>query len=250
MQRPQQLFASRSTQHHLPHAGSCEGHEPGQRPPQSTATLSFTLDVVHDAADLLDACAVRADAYGHHLPELQQAFALPDALDSLPGTCVLLCRDKASGAALGTARIQSSADGPLLIEQSVALPAQLAAHSRAEITRLSVTAGSDPLVKLALMKASYLHCLAHGVRHMVIGARKPALIRTYQRLGFGDVLGPDDMVPLAHAGGLPHRVLAFDVAAARATWQAQRHPLWMFMIETRHPDIALDGPPRALRLAA
>ena len=216
----------------------------------STSTLSFTLQAVRHAGDLLDACAVRAGAYGHHLPELQQAFALPDALDHRPGTCVLLCRDKASGAAIGTARIQASDHGPLLIEQSLRLPPLLAQHRRAEITRLSVSAGADPLAKLALMKASYLHCLARGVRHMVIGARKPALIRTYQRLGFSDVLGPDEMVSLAHAGNLPHRVLAFDVSAARATWQAQQHPLWMFMIDTHHPDIVPDVEPAEQLLAA
>jgi len=206
----------------------------------STSTLSFTLHPVRDARDLQDACAVRAASYGHHLPELRQAFSQPEPLDHQPGTRVLLCRDKASGNAIGTARIQSSRLGPLLLEQSLRLPRSLASSPRAEITRLSVTAGSDPLAKLALMKASYLHCLAHGIHHLVIGARKPALIRNYQRLGFADVQGPDDWVPLAHAGGLPHRVLAFDVRAALATWQAERHPLLMFMVQTRHPDIVLD----------
>lgn len=215
----------------------------------STATLGFTLNVARNERDLRDACAVRAAAYGHHLPELRQAFAQPDALDRHPDTVVLLCRDKATGAATGTARIQSSRAGALLIEQSLPLPAALQAGPRAEITRLSVTAGADPLTKLALMKASYLHCLSQGIAHLVIGARKPALIRTYQRLGFADVQGPDDWVPLAHANNLPHRVLAFDVAGAEAAWRAVQHPLLAFMVHTHHPDLEFEQPGRALLAA-
>jgi hypothetical protein len=209
--------------------------------PQSTATLSFTLQVARNARDLHDACAVRAAAYGHHLPELRQAFAEPDTLDRHPATVVLLCRDKATGAATGTARIQSSRAGRLLIENSLQLPERLQSGPRAEITRLSVSAGADPLTKLALMKASYLHCMAEGIHHLVIGARKPALIRTYQRLGFADVQGPDDWVPLAHANGLPHRVLAFDVAGAEDAWRVEQHPLLAFMVQTLHPDIQLEN---------
>lgn len=221
--------------------------------PLSTATLNFTLQVARNERDLQDACAVRAAAYGHHLPELRQAFAQPDALDRHPATVVLLCRDKATGQATGTARIQSSHAGRLLIEHSLPLPPALATRPRAEITRLSVTAGADPLTKIALMKASYLFCRAEGIDHLVIGARKPALIRTYQRLGFADVQGPDDWVPLAHANGLPHRVLAFDVAGAEAAWRAVQHPLLAFMVNTHHPDILIeDGRHAAMevRLAA
>jgi hypothetical protein len=82
---------------------------------------------------------------------------------------------------------------------------------------------------------------------MVIGARNEALIRNYRRLGFRDVLGPDDRVPLAHAGGLPHRILAFDVTAAERTWAEARHPLYAFMVETFHEDIQLFQTRRATR---
>ena len=199
--------------------------------------LPFTLRPCLSQIDLLDACRVRAEAYGHHLPELKERFAQPDALDHKPGTSVLLCRDKADHAPMATARIQFSEDGPLQLEASLLLPRWLAGQSRAEITRLSVVAGGDGLARLALFKASYQLCMARGVDWLVIGARKPALIRTYQRLGFVDVLGPDDLVPLAHAGGLPHRILAFNVAQAHASWQASQHPLLSFMVGTAHPDI-------------
>ena len=208
----------------------------------SSCTLGFMLRPVASHEDLLDACQVRAQAYGHHMPELRQRLSEPDALDYVGGTTVFLCRDKASGRATGTMRIQTSAQGPLRMEDSVALPEPLSSAPRAEVTRLAVSIGVDPLTKLCLMKASYLFCMAQKVHWMVIGARNEALIRNYRRLGFKDALGRDELVPLAHTGGLLHRILAFDVLAAEATWAAIRHPLYAFMVQTQHDDISIDLP--------
>ncbi len=205
----------------------------------ATSSLSFTVRLARTDDDVYDACLVRSQAYGHHVPEMGQRFVEPDPLDQAEGTAILLCRDKASGEPIGTARIQRSAFGTLLLESSLILPAWLSEKPRAEITRLAVTAGADPLVKLCLMKASYLYCLANQQRFMVIGARNEALIRNYRRLGFNDVLAPEVMVPLAHAGNLPHRILAFDVVAAERRWEQKGHPLYAFMVDTFHPDLQL-----------
>lgn len=186
----------------------------------STSTVSFTLGLATSRQDLDDACTVRAQAYGHHVPELGSTLGDPDRLDHMRGTAVLLCRDKASGAPIATARIQRSSCGPLMIERSLILPRHLQQQPRAEITRLAVLAGADPQARLLLMKASYLYCLATQIRWLVIGARSDALIRNYRRLGFTDVLAPGDTVPLAHAGNLAHRILSFDVVGAERTWQA------------------------------
>lgn len=204
-----------------------------------TADLSFTVRLARSRADLADACRIRAEAYGHHLPQMALPLAAPDALDGQPGTAVVLCRDKRSGAAIGTLRVQRNLHAPLALEGSVILPARFADAARAEITRLAVAPGADPATRLALMKASYLYAIANQVRWLVIGARSDALIRIYRRLGFGDVFAPDDRVPLAHAGGLPHRILAFDVVAAERTWLAAGHGLYPFMIETFHRDLQL-----------
>ena len=216
----------------------------------SSCTLGFALQPAASHDDLLDACAVRAQAYGHHLPEMGVRLTELDPLDQAPGTTVFLCRDKASGRATGTMRIQTSQAGALMMEQSVTLPDWLAAAPRAEITRLAVSVGADPLTKLCLMKASYLFCMAQHVRWMVIGARNEALIRNYRRLGFTDALGHDELVPLAHTGGLLHRILAFDVLAAEATWAAIRHPLYAFMVRTQHDDISIDLPLSVVRRPA
>ena len=218
----------------------------------STADLSFTVTIAHDARTLREACAVRALAYGHHVPAMAQALAEPDAIDLAPGAAVLVCRDKASGSVIGTARIQRNHPQPLPIEASVVLPQPLAAHARAEITRLAIRPGADALVRPMLIKACWLYAVAAQIRTLVIGARSAALIRIYRGLGFTDLLGDGRQVPLAHAGNLPHSVLCFDVVGAERQWHAAQHGLYGFMVETWHPDLQLvaDPVPAQLRRAA
>lgn len=211
----------------------------------SMSELGFSVRIARHAAELREVCALRAAAYGHHLPALAQALAEPDAVDHARGTVVLLCRDKASGAVIGTARLQRSGGRPLPIEASVALPPALAALPRAEITRLAIRAGADTLVRTMLVKACYLASVASQTRQLVIGARSASLVRIYRGLGFDDLLGEGRQVPLAHAGGLPHSVLGFDVVGAERRWREQRHPLYAFMVETWHPDLQLLAEPEA-----
>lgn len=203
------------------------------------ARLGFDLRVVNAEADLADAAALRADAYGRHLPGLGAALAQPDAADRVPGTRVLLCRDKASGRAIGTARIQRNHPHPLPIEGSVALPPAMAALPRAEITRLAIAPGADPQVRPLIVKACYLAAVASQIRLLVIGARSAALVRMYRHLGFADLEPGAAPVPLTHAGGLPHHVLVFDVVGAERRWHGSRHALYGFMVETWHPDLHL-----------
>ena len=211
----------------------------------SMAMLGFTVRLVANDEDLADVAALRALAYGHHVPALRSAMDQPEPLDRQAGTVVLLCRDKASGLAVGTARIQRNHPLPLQMEASVTLPAAIAERPRAEITRLAIRPGADPLVRPMLVKACYLYAVASQVRTLVIGARSPALMRLYRGLGFANVFGGDTQVPLAHGGGLPHQVLAFDVVSAERRWNAAGHGLYGFMVETWHPDLQLLTAPAA-----
>lgn len=216
----------------------------------SFQTLNFTVGLASSEQDLLDVCELRSDAYGHHLPHLQDALKQPDAVDLEPGTAIFLCRDKQTGAPVGTARVQTSRRSELSIERCADTPEDLRTQDRAEIARFSARRGSDPLVKLALWKASYLFCHASQSRWLVIGARSEALVRQYQRLGFRDVHGDSRMVPLDYAGSVPHRILVLDVATAERTWHDSNNPLYTFMIQTTHPDIRLFGAPAYMRTPA
>ena len=46
--------------------------------------LGFVLELVHSTSDLLEACTVRAQAYGHHLPDMGRSLTEPDELDFAP----------------------------------------------------------------------------------------------------------------------------------------------------------------------
>ena len=219
-----------------------------------TGSFGFAVRVATSDRDFRDACVVRATAYGHHDPELGPKFGDIEQLDRTDGTAVLLCRDQQTGQGIGTARIQVSGFGPLALEHSICLPDWLGKQPRAQISRLAVLTGADPLVKLSLMKASYQYCLATQVRWMVIGARNAALIRNYRSLGFKDVFEPGAWVPLASGGGLPHQILAFDVVDAAAAWQATKNRLYGFMTDTLHSDLqvvaANDSAMQPLEIAA
>jgi hypothetical protein len=206
----------------------------------SIQRLRFSLGVARSEADLRAACRVRSASYGHHLPNLRTPFGEPDELDWSPDTAVFVARDRDSGEAVGTVRLATNGRQPLQIEHSAVLPEPLTDHVLAEVTRLAVLPGhDDPRVKLGLMKATYLYCMARQVQWMVIGARSEGLIRQYRRLGFTDLLAEGQMVPLAHAGNLPHRILGFDVRSAERNWHAAQHPFYDFMVGTYHPDIEL-----------
>jgi hypothetical protein len=211
----------------------------------TTALLPFSVSIARDLRTLREACAVRALAYGHHLqdrPAMAAALAEPDATDLAPGCVVLVCRDKDSGAVIGTARIQRNHPKPLPIEACVALPDGPAATARAEITRLAIRPGAHALVRPMLVKACWMYAMAAQIRTLVIGARSAALVRIYKGLGFVDVLDGRS-VPLAHAGGLEHQVLSFDTVSAERHWHAAQHALYDFMVRTWHPDLQLIADP-------
>ena len=216
----------------------------------ATSWMGFTTGLARSHQALCEASEVRAAAYGHHVPAMGAGLAQPDAIDLQPGTSVLVCRDKASGQVVGTARIQRNHPAPLQIERSTAMPEALVDQALAEITRLAIRPGADVRMRPMLVKACYLFAVASQIRWLVIGARSPALIRIYRGLGFADLLGEGRQVPLAHAGGLPHSVLAFNVVTAERTWHAAQHGLYAFMVETWHPDLQLMAEPERAEAAA
>lgn len=191
----------------------------------------YAIELAAAEQDFRDACLVRAAAYGHHDPDMGTSLGQVEKLDTAAGTAVFLCRDRASGACLGTTRIQTSSFCPLTLEAGLPLPGWLRARPRAQISRLAVVPGAGAVVKLLLMRACYQYCLATQVRQMVIGARSAALIRNYRSLGFTDVFEPGCWVPLASGGGLPHQILTLDVAGARDIWLATRNRLLGFMTD-------------------
>jgi hypothetical protein len=223
------------TQAHSPHRG-----EPGfgelladspRASPVIEHHLPFRVRVVCDEAQLLRVQALRQAAYGRHLPEQAAAFGNADPLDRLSDTTIFFAEDKHTGAMVGSARVQSNRNAPLQIERSIELPPERRGQLLAEITRLCVQPGYDQPVRLALVKASHLFCIAMQIGGVLAGSRR-SLLRTYENLGFTDLFGDERMCPLLHAGGLPHRVLFRDTVTSEAMARQRRHADY-------HPDIAI-----------
>ncbi len=208
---------------------------------QTTEVLPFTVRIARDEGALEKAIALRQSAYARHVPEIARHLGAAEAYDHDPGSVVLLAESKLDGAPLGTMRIQTNMCGPLWLEQSVILPDWLAGHALAEATRLGVASErTGRVAKTALFKAYFLFCVYAGIDWMVIAGRSP-LDRQYEALMFREVFPGQGFIPMRHAGNIPHRVLAFEVATAEKRWREGRHPLYQFVFKTHHPDIRIDG---------
>jgi hypothetical protein len=202
--------------------------------------LPFTVRVVRTEEEREQVARLRHEAYGRHLPPgLVEGLRRPDPLYAEPGVAVLLAQSKVDGAPLGTLRIQTNAERPLLLEQSFDLPDWMRGSRCAEITRLAVTNESTSrVVKTVMLKAAYFWCERAQVDYVLVTARAP-LDRQYARLMFRDVQPELGFVPLPHVFNLPHRIMFTSIQAARR--DGVGHPLYEFWFEPDHPDILLDG---------
>ena len=209
---------------------------------QVSESLPFTVRVVKDDDALRKAVDIRQAAYGRHVPQVARSLGDPELHDRDPGAVVLLAETKLDGLALATMRVQTNMYGPLWLEQSVELPDWLHGHALAEATRLGTASGKAVarVAKTALFKAYFLFCVAAGIDWMVIAGRSP-LDRQYESLLFREVFPGAGFIPMQHAGNIPHRVLAFEVATAEQRWRENNHPLYNFVFRTHHPDIQIDG---------
>jgi hypothetical protein len=213
--------------------------------------LAFRIAIVESEADLQRVQGLRQAAYGHHLPGLAATFGQPDPVDRWPDVTIFFAEDKATRRMVGSARLQCNRCQPLQIERSITLPAHLRDKVLAEVTRMAVISGYQHPVKLALVKAIHLYCIAMQIGGIVCASR-PSLMRQYLDLGFGDLYGDDRLAPMAHGGGLEHRILFRDTVTSEAHNRGRNHRNYDFVFRTYHPDIEVFGPvarvPEPLRL--
>lgn len=201
--------------------------------------LPFVITVVRDVQALRDAVGVRHAAYVRHVPDVARTMVAGEQLDFDRGTVVLVAHSKLDGTPLGTVRLHSNEFAALPVEQSVELPPDFVGLRLVELTRFAIPpTGNSAVLKLALLKAGLLCSKALGGERMVITARNP-LDRMYERLLFEDVDKEAGFVPMAHVGGLPHRVLWQGVSETQSRLKAANHPLYQFLFETIHPDIEI-----------
>lgn len=208
-----------------------------------TELLPFTVRRVDDSEALRKAVQVRHAAYARHLPEFASTLVVPEASDYDGESVVLLAESRLDGEALGSVRIQTNFYQPLHLEESIQLPPWLQGKRLAEVTRLGVTEGrTGRMAKVALMKAMFLYWVQNDI-DFAIATGRPPIDRQYEQLMFHDIFEEGTLVPLRHVGGIPHRVMAFEVETAEERWVAAKHPLTNFVFRTYHPDIDIGQPP-------
>ena len=202
--------------------------------------LPFRVKIA-TADELMAVARLRAKAYGKHLPALATHLLQPEAADFELGNEVFVAVSKLDGSMLGTIRTHSNLFKPLPLEASMDLPAGFHGRRLIEATRLSVLGNLQAsLVRNALFKTFFQYCLAQKADWMLAAGRRP-VDRLYDTMLWRDVDGVGNLYPMAHATGVPHRVMCMAPADAEPIWRAADHPLFRFAFQTVHPDLDFTG---------
>jgi len=202
--------------------------------------LPFLVKIA--TTDELKAVAqLRYAAYGKHLPALATHLLQPEAADFELGNEVFVAVSKLDGSMLGSFRTHSNLLKPLPLEASIDLPSRFRGLRLIEATRLSVLGSLQAsLVRNALFKTFFQYCLSQKAAWMLAAGRRP-VDRLYESMLWRDVDGVGKLYPMAHAAGVPHRVMCMAPVEAEPTWRAADHPLFRFAFRTEHPDLDLSG---------
>ena len=203
-------------------------------------SLPFRVEIASDA-HMDGVLQLRAASYGKHLPELGAKLRESEAADFDTGSEVFVATSKFDGSVLGTLRTHANILKPLPLQQSLQLPNRFHGSRMVETTRLCVKGSShSSVVRSALFKALHRYCLDQNVDWMMAAGRRP-VDRIYDSLHFQDVGEARGFYPMAHASGVPHRVMCLDPQAAQSIWLHSQHNLYRFVFEVQHPDIDLSG---------
>ena len=208
--------------------------------PQKNLTPEILPFIVRIASeqDMEKIADLRKATYGKHLPELAEKLRQPEACDYEIGCEVIVAASKLDGSLLGTLRTHANVSKPLPLQASITLPEKFQDMRMVETTRLCVVGHSHSnMVRNALFKALFQYCHAQKADWMMAAGRRP-IDRIYDALLFTDVAEAGKFYPMAHANGMPHRVMGLRTAS-RSSWAATQHPLFRFIFETRHADIDL-----------
>ncbi len=199
--------------------------------------LPFTVRLVRNEEDLKKAVQIRQEAYARHMPDVAKGLGQPEKMDTDDGVAVLLAESKIDGSALGSVRIQTNQFQPLALEKSVQLPDWMRSMSLAQVSRFGVVHGTvGRLVKMVLVKGCLQYSQENDIDWDVIAARPP-LHKMYRQLTYQDLFPEAGLIPLAHMGNVPHRIMGFEVATCSARLTETHHPLLDFFCHTRHPDL-------------
>jgi hypothetical protein len=207
--------------------------------PQQIQDLPFRVRLAQSEADLQRAVQIRRQAYGRHVPGMEEVLREAEPDDHRADAVLILAEAKDSGDVLGSLRLLTNLSHPLHLEEEVALPARFQGQRLLEAWRLTVRNSQQArMVSAALYKTLYevsYHC---EIDHVFVVARHP-VDRLYKAMQFRDALD-GHKIALSNTLGIPHGLYYLPVKEADSLWRQARCPLYPFMALTHHPDIDID----------
>jgi len=193
----------------------------------------YRFSICTSAADAEAALEVRRRVYvessGYGVP-------VPDEYD--PRSWLLLARETATGAAVGSMRI-TPREGPLEAEEYFTLPLRLQTPHAAEISRLAILPAHRksrtflPIVSLGLFKLTMRFLERIDAEYMVICAR-PERIWTFEWMRFGRTGLTASYTKLA---GAPHELLWYDFKRKERILEG--HPFRGFFLDIEYDEVML-----------
>ncbi len=203
--------------------------------PPTVVRLGYRVQLARTVAQLREACAIRAAAFGKRQPELARMLLEPEQADLLEGTMVVIAYRESDGVPVGTMRLQTNLYQPLEFETHIELPPEYDGRLLAVAARLAVVADVDtPQVSRLLMKALHAVCTAQQVARVLITAQAPR-DRLYRAFGFREVWDGR----LFRTASTPHygcKLMAFDMFAPPQDLMDRRN---LEFLRTPSPDIGL-----------
>lgn len=206
-------------------------------------SLPFTVRPARTEEDFAALCSMRSEAYARHdyTASLAGRLAYMDAHDRK--STLLIALDKVTGDCLGTQRINFSDRGPTPIAEDENLE-ETNGESFAYIDRFAVANVTNHVeIRLALMKAMWLHVCEEESKWVVASALAP-LVRLYKRVGLRPLRGNEEgkihatlheTKPYFTIGGRIEELLD---NVERSSPGGSR-----FFVTVRHPDIEHQWPP-------
>lgn len=207
--------------------------------PEQTQSLPFRIRVASSEADLRQAVAVRTQAYGRHVPGMEEVLKAPEPDDYRDDAVLLIAECKEDGQVLGSMRLLTNAQHPLHLEEELEIPAQFQGRKLLEAWRLTVrNAPQARMVPAALYKSLYEISYHSGIDYVLVVARHP-VDRLYKAMQFREALGGQKLA-LSNTLNLPHGLFYLPIQEADSLWRKARCPMYPFMALTTHPDIEID----------
>ena len=199
----------------------------------------FTVRVARNRAQLQRVAALKSSAYGRHKLIIKNSNSFIAELSAPDTYLTFVAEDKATGAPVGSVRVQNKAMHPYLFLKELKVPFHLSRVQSVCVSRLCVIRGPiGSLARNALCKAVYLYAVSMQCRYkfaFVDEARR----RLYSTMGFVPVFKDDPELCLPSNDNIPFKLQVFDVASAESAWKGMGHPLYNFVLNTFHPDIEI-----------